>query len=73
MPPEFDGTTLSYVDLDIDILVERDFSYRILDLADFEESVRRYIYPAEVLSQAHQAVAELVDLIETRTYPFTSS
>src|SRR3954452_12969094 len=31
-PPKFDGLTLTYVDLDIDVLVHCDFSYRILDL-----------------------------------------
>ena len=29
-PPTFDGKTLSYVDLDLDILVAPDFSYQIL-------------------------------------------
>ena len=32
----FDGQILSYIDLDIDILVEPDISYRMLDLEDFE-------------------------------------
>ncbi len=70
MPPEFNRATLTYVDLDIDILVEPDFSYRILDWDDFAENVRRYSYPPELQTQARNAVAELVQLIETRSYPF---
>ena len=65
-PPSFDGATLTYVDLDIDILVERDFSYRILDLEDFEN----YPYPAEVKQKARHAVAELITLVEARSFPF---
>lgn len=65
-PPRFDGSLLTYVDLDIDILVDRDFSYRILDLEDFEVCP----YPVEVQQQARQAVAELISLIEARTFPF---
>ena len=65
-PPSFDGSLLTYVDLDIDVLVEQDFSYRILDLEDFE----LYPYPAEVKQKARQALAELISLVETRTFPF---
>lgn len=65
-PPRFDGEVLSYVDLDIDVLVERDFSYRILDLEDFES----YPYPAEVKQRAHKALEELISLVESRSFPF---
>jgi len=70
MPPSFDGRVLSYVDLDIDVLVKPDFSYRVLDLEDFEENASRYDYSAEVHEKAHAALAELIRLIETRTFPF---
>jgi uncharacterized protein len=73
MPAQFDGSTLSYIDLDIDVLVEPDLSYKILDLQDFEANARRYDYPVEVQSEAHRSLAELVDLIETRSYPFNIS
>ena len=65
-PPSFDGSLLTYVDLDIDVLVEQDFSYRILDLEDFET----YPYPAEVKQKARQAVAELISLVAARSFPF---
>ena len=65
-PPSFDGSLLTYVDLDIDVLVEQDFSYRILDLEDFET----YPYPAEVKQQARKAVAELISLVAARSFPF---
>lgn len=70
MPPSFDGRILSYVDLDIDVLVKPDFSYRVLDLEDFEENASRYGYPAGVTEKAHAALAELITLIETRSFPF---
>lgn len=65
-PPRFDGTTLTYVDLDIDVLVESDFSYRILDLEDFES----YPYPADLKEKARQALEELISLVEARSFPF---
>ena len=65
-PPSFDGATLTYVDLDIDVLVESDFSYRILDLEDFES----YPYPADLKEKARQALEELISLVEARSFPF---
>lgn len=69
-PPTFDGETLSYVDLDLDILVAPDLSYRILDAEDFERNAKEYAYPAELQTSARQAVDEVVRLIEKRQFPF---
>lgn len=70
VPPKFDGQTLSYVDLDIDILVEPDFSYRIVDREEFERNVKRYAYSTELQSSARKALEELVKLVELRGFPF---
>jgi hypothetical protein len=71
VPPTFDGETLSYVDLDLDILVGPDFSYQILDVDDFERNAKHYGYPAEVQANARRAIDELVEMIETRAFPFS--
>jgi len=70
MPPTFAGETLSYVDLDLDILVAPDFSYQVLDEEDFESNSRIYRYPDEVQRNARRAVDELVGMIQTRAFPF---
>lgn len=71
VPPQFDGKVLSYIDLDIDLLVEPDLSYRILDVEDFEINAERYAYPLEVKAGAKRAVKELIELIEARAFPFS--
>jgi uncharacterized protein len=65
-PPTFDGSVLTYVDLEIDVFVESDFSYRILDEEDFAAAS----YPAEIQHSARQGVEELIKRIETRSFPF---
>jgi Uncharacterized domain/protein associated with RNAses G and E len=72
MLPTFDGEVLSYVDLDIDILVKPDFSYQVLDLDDFETNARRYDYPDEVRENVRLAVDDLTHMIEGRAFPFNS-
>ena len=70
VPPRFDGRVLSYIDLDIDVLVEPDLTYKILDEDDFDENAEHYRYPQEVQANARVALAELIGLIESRSFPF---
>jgi protein associated with RNAse G/E len=69
-PPEFDGKTLSYVDLDIDVLVQPAFTYTVLDVDEFEHNALHYQYPRELQANVHRALGELIKLIETRAFPF---
>jgi protein associated with RNAse G/E len=71
VPARFDGETLSYVDLDLDILVDPDFSYTVLDVEDFERNAERYGYTQEVHANARRALKELVSMIEARAFPFS--
>jgi protein associated with RNAse G/E len=73
LPPTFDGQTLTYVDLDIDIIVKPDFSYQILDRDEFEQNAERLGYPVEVREGAERALLELLNMIESRAFPFASS
>jgi protein associated with RNAse G/E len=70
-PPILEGNTLSYIDLDIDVLVQPDFSYAVLDLDEFERHAEVFGYDNDTRRRAHTAVAELVALIETRQFPFS--
>ena len=70
VPPTFDGQTLSYVDLDLDILVAPDFSFQVLDAEDFENNAALYGYSDEVRANARKAIDELIGMIEMRAFPF---
>jgi protein associated with RNAse G/E len=70
IPPSFDGHVLSYIDLDIDVLVAPDLTYKILDEDDFEQNAKHYSYPEDVHANARRALAELIKLIESRSFPF---
>ncbi len=70
VPPSFNGGILSYVDLDLDILVAPDFSFQILDAKDFERNAEVYGYDDEIRANAQRALEELVAMIERRSFPF---
>lgn len=69
-PPVFDGQSLTYIDLDIDVLVRPDYSYEVLDLDEFTSNSRRYRYGPEEKANAENAVGELKGMIESRHFPF---
>lgn len=71
-PAEFDDQLLSFVDLDIDVLVAPDYTYSLLDTEEFAINAARFAYPEEVCRHAHQALDELIRLIQTRRFPFDS-
>ena len=73
LPPTFDGHLLSYVDLDIDLLVAPDLTYRIVDLEEFEENAIKFNYSLDLKNHAERALCELVSLIEQREFPFNQS
>lgn len=71
-PPSFSGGTLSYIDLDIDVLVEADLSFTVLDEDEFAANTLRFNYPNEIRRQAYQALQELIQMIKLRSYPFNA-
>ena len=69
MPPTFVGGELNYIDLDIDIVVWPDMSYRILDREEFEASAAKFNYSAHILEMVELTLAELLGIVERRELP----
>ena len=69
-PAAFDGRVLSFVDLDVDVLVAPDYTYRVLDEDEFEAHAARYQYPPPVRERVPRALSELIEMIEGRRFPF---
>ena len=63
--------TLSFVDLDIDVLVRTDFSFQVLDREEFETHSELYNYPPLYRRRVEESVAELISMIERRQFPFS--
>ena len=63
MPPTLHGHTLKYIDLDIDILVNPDNSFVVLDEAEFAANAERFSYPSSVIGSAREAVKSVEALV----------
>jgi protein associated with RNAse G/E len=72
-PPIFEGGILDYIDLDIDVLVWKDYSFEILDVEEFEYNSLKYNYSEDVIENAKKSLDELVQMINKRHFPFDFS
>jgi protein associated with RNAse G/E len=70
MPPKFESGVLDYVDLDIDIVVWRDFSRQILDVEEFEVNSDKYNYPNALRKKVRDSLSELISMIDNKVFPF---
>ena len=70
-PADLADGTLSFVDLDIDVLVRPDFSFQILDEEEFERHSELYNYPPVYHHRVQESIEELISLIGERQFPFS--
>jgi protein associated with RNAse G/E len=70
-PAQLSEAVLSFVDLDVDVLVLPDFSFQVLDREEFEAHAEAYGYPPLFRRRVQEATEELVSLIERRLFPFS--
>ncbi len=68
-PATFDGDTVRWVDLDLDVTI-RNGVVELVDEDEFDEHQVAMAYPVEIIVSARAAAAELLQLAEARTPPF---
>ena len=68
--PDFANGVLDYVDLDIDVLVWKDFSIQILDEKEFEANARLFGYSKKLRERVEQSLNTILTLIEKKSFPF---
>lgn len=70
-PARLEEGFLTFIDLDIDVLVKPDFSYQVLDVEEFEAHARQFGYPIQYRARTMETLRELISLIEKRAFPFS--
>ncbi len=69
-PATFDGTTLQWIDLDIDVGCRLDGSIQSLDFDEFQENRMSMSYPDDLIEQALAAHNEVIQLAKSGASPF---
>ena len=70
LPPLLSGKSFDFVDLDIDVLVRKNLSYKILDIDEFETNSVLLNYSEDLKINVWNSLDELLRLIKTRNFPF---
>lgn len=65
-----DGSTLRWIDLDLDVELHEDGRPELVDEDEFEEHQLRYRYPPEVIEGARRSAALAFDLATGGQFPF---
>jgi len=70
LPPQFENNILDYVDLEIDVLVSKNFEVEILDREEFDENSKLFGYSDRLIAKTFETLNELLKIIESRAFPF---
>ena len=71
MPPQYENNVLDYVDLEIDVLVSKNFDVEILDRDEFEENSALFGYSESLITKTYRTLDELLEMIKVRAFPFS--
>jgi hypothetical protein len=69
-PPVWDGSTVTMVDLDLDVIVTRDGNLLLDDEDEFEEHRVTLAYPEDVVAMARRSAADLMGAASDGREPF---
>jgi protein associated with RNAse G/E len=73
-PVQFDGATVGYVDLQLDVIARAtssgDLTYWLADEDEFEEARDHFGYDDALITRCYEAVDQVSKLIERRQFPF---
>lgn len=72
-PAKVEGEQLTFIDLDLDLIVHPDYTFFVDDEDEFEEHQLAWAYPPEVIAMVRDGLAELIQLVESRAFPFDGS
>lgn len=71
-PIKIQNKDLIYIDYDIDIIVDRNYNYQILDMDEFEVNRALYNYSEELEEQLKNSIKELIDIIKNKQLIFSN-
>ena len=71
-PVLIDEEALKYIDYDLDLKVDSDFSYKILDIYEYKMHQEMMQYPSDIKQILAKEMLNLKSRIDKREYPFNS-
>ncbi len=70
LPAKIGSKKISFVDLDLDLIVSRKLNYHVRDQVAFAKRVIRWGYPMKVRRQAYAGIKQAKTLVRKEKFPF---
>lgn len=70
--PTLTNNELSFIDFDIDVIVNDNFEVKILDFDEFQENALKFNYSLDIKRHIDSSLIELLTKIQQREFPFDS-
>lgn len=65
--------SIAYVDYDVDLIVQPNMHFKVVDEHEFVENRQKYYYPQSISQHVELAVRQLIEWIKQRKEPFTKT
>ncbi len=72
-PFTYKNKSLQYIDYDIDVIVQSDLNYEIVDQAEYKVNKEKYCYPSAVDQSIEEGLHSLIEWIHLKKGPFKQS
>jgi hypothetical protein len=69
-PSVFSNKSLSFLDLDLDLVKQPNEDWRVVDVEEFETNSIKYNYPLELKESAIQRLKMLKNMAKRKVFPF---
>jgi protein associated with RNAse G/E len=73
LPFQRNGMAVDTLDLDLDLIIRPDFSYKWKDVDDYQEGIAHGVILPEWCNEIESATSEVMERLEKRQYPFDGS
>jgi RimJ/RimL family protein N-acetyltransferase/protein associated with RNAse G/E len=72
-PATFDGSTVSYVDLDLDFDLDNRWNLTLLDEDEYAAHIAHFNYSAHVRQNVEKAILDVRRAVQSRAWPFATA
>ena len=73
LPFQRNPCAVDTLDLDLDLVIRPDFSYKWKDRDDYQNAISHGVIPVEWTREIESATVEVMERLEKRRYPFDGS
>ncbi|TDQ36617.1 DUF402 domain-containing protein [Aureibacillus halotolerans] len=73
MPSVLEENKLHFIDLDLDLVKEKNQAWTVVDEDEFEENLLKYKYPLELQEEARNALVRLQEKAKRAEFPFNET